>query len=478
MKGMMLLVIVFALAVLLSVGKAAARSEAKVNPESKSCELLRSVQLEDVTFVESYYSPARYDSAGLDSFIRATMDSAHIPATATWCSKNGQVIWQQSYGYANLEDSIAATDTTSFRLASISKTITGTAIMQLWERGLFELDDDVNDYLPFNVRNPNHPDSAITFRMLMTHTSSIRDYNLGQYWVIGDSPIPLGEFVAGYLVPGGTYYAPGNYTGNIPGTTYDYCGVTIGLLAYLVEAMEDSFPTHCQDSIFDPLSMNHTSWFLSGLDTNNIAVPYNWNGVYYASWPHSGYPHYPAGQLRASLVDLAQHLTAMTQNGITDTVRILDSATVDLMLSPHFTVTTNFIMGLTWRYEYVAPRWMWYHSGGSDGVTTVYAFCPAESSAIIVLTNGECWSTGVVPIALALFDYAQQYVFVEEDEVVSVKRNNSGATIFRGPLQLPQGKNCRVYDITGRVVEPNRIQPGIYFIEVDGVVTQKVVKVR
>jgi len=52
------------------------------------------------------------------------------------------------------------------------------------------------------------------------------------------------------------------------------------------------------------------------------------------------------------------------------------------------------------------------------------------------------------------------------------------ATIFRGPLQLPEGKQCKVYDITGRVVEPGKIRPGIYFIEVDGVVTQKVVKIR
>jgi len=53
-----------------------------------------------------------------------------------------------------------------------------------------------------------------------------------------------------------------------------------------------------------------------------------------------------------------------------------------------------------------------------------------------------------------------------------------GATIFRGPLQLPDGKKCNVFDITGRIVEPDKIQTGIYFIEIDGVVTQKVVKVR
>ena len=52
------------------------------------------------------------------------------------------------------------------------------------------------------------------------------------------------------------------------------------------------------------------------------------------------------------------------------------------------------------------------------------------------------------------------------------------ATVFRGPLQLPEGRRCKVYDITGRVVAPDRVRPGIYFIVVDGIVTKKVVKVR
>ncbi|MCK4790388.1 MAG: choice-of-anchor J domain-containing protein [Desulfobacteraceae bacterium] len=66
------------------------------------------------------------------------------------------------------------------------------------------------------------------------------------------------------------------------------------------------------------------------------------------------------------------------------------------------------------------------------------------------------------------------------EEVVShqIKRYHRGATIFRGPLQLPEGKKCKVFDITGRVVAPTNITRGIYFIEIDGVVTQKVVKVR
>ena len=64
-------------------------------------------------------------------------------------------------------------------------------------------------------------------------------------------------------------------------------------------------------------------------------------------------------------------------------------------------------------------------------------------------------------------------------EVETVETDNSiGATIFSEPLLLPEGKKCRVFDITGRIVEPDKITRGIYFIEIDGVVTQKVVRVR
>jgi hypothetical protein len=67
---------------------------------------------------------------------------------------------------------------------------------------------------------------------------------------------------------------------------------------------------------------------------------------------------------------------------------------------------------------------------------------------------------------------------VTENIHIAVKQYDVMTTIFRGPLQLPEDKKCRVLDITGRVVESDKIQPGIYFIEIDGVVKQKVVKVR
>jgi len=124
----------------------------------------------------------------------------------------------------------------------------------------------------------------------------------------------------------------------------------------------------------------------------------------------------------------------------------------------------------------MGTRWIWNHSGHWYGAYTVHGFCLSEGSAVVVLTNGDYYNVAA-PITLALFDYALQYGVAEEKSTLIVGQNLT-ATIFRGPLQLPEGKKCKVFDITGRVVAPDKIQPGIYFIEIDGVVTQKVVKVR
>jgi len=67
---------------------------------------------------------------------------------------------------------------------------------------------------------------------------------------------------------------------------------------------------------------------------------------------------------------------------------------------------------------------------------------------------------------------------IEDKESKYVNSGNFGVTIISGPLLLPEGKQCRVFDITGRVVEPGKIRPGIYFVEIDGKMVQKVIKIK
>jgi CubicO group peptidase (beta-lactamase class C family) len=419
--------------------------------------------------IEFYDSPLPYDSASLDSFIDTMMALVHYAGLQTIAIKDGQIIWQRAYGHADLSDSTLVTNSTLFYMASVSKPITATALMQLWEFGAFELDYDINDYLDFPVNNPNHPDSAITFRHLLTHTSSISDNHsvLDSLTVSGeDCQIPLGEFLENYLQPGGLYYSQSHYSDSIPGTDYRYSNVGMSLAGYLVEAIADSFPTWCQDSLFGRLDMDETSWFLSCLDTNNIAKPYMWTGTSYIRVPFVGKPHYPAVQLRTSATQLSRFLQAFMQHGIMDTVRILDSLTVALMTTEHVNIGGMW-MGFSWFHLDYYGRWIWAHDGQlNPGGRTLMAFCPDENSAAIALANGDAVG-GVDMIIDALFDYAEQYTNVEEyittaPRMVTLQVTPNPFTQMtdiryqitdNGTIHSDESANLKIYDVSGRLVK-------------------------
>jgi len=367
------------------------------------------------------------DSAAVDSLILERMATYYVPGVAACIAKGGQIVFASTHGYANIAEGIEVADTTLFMLASVSKTVTGAALMQLCEDSLFGLDDNINDYLPFNVVNPNYPDAVITFRMLLCHTSSLNDNWTVMFstYVSGDTPIPLAQYVQDYFVPGGVYYDAGsNFNNWAPGTRWDYCNNGFVLIGYLVEAITGTpFDQYCQDSYFEPLGMNETSWFLAGLDTSNVAMPYSYSGGMYVPLGQFGYADYPAGTLRSSTLQLARHLIAHLQKGQIEGVRVLDSTTVDLMTTAHYPQLYS-TQGLTWFRGSVSGKTIWSHGGGDQGVSTMVAFCPEDNSAVVVLTNGESHSyTNFVMRQLFEYAFSSQYPDFDGDEIADSADN-------------------------------------------------------
>lgn len=360
------------------------------------------------------------NSTSLDSFITATMAIYHIPGLSVCIIKEDSLVWHQAYGYADVERKIPVTDSTIFDLASISKVITGTAIMQLYERGLLNLDDDVNKYLPADLQvvNPYHPNIPITCRMILSHVASIDwDWNvMGQYVVAGDSPIPLFDFLKNYFVPGGAYYTSANYNSYPPGSAFngsDHAGKA--LLGYLVEAITDtSFEEYCQKHIFVPLGMNETSWRLANLDTSHIARPYTWTSSEYIPHPHRGIPWYPNGLLRTSSLQLARYLNAFMQKGTLEGIKILERSTRELITKsnyPKIILPWQGSQGLLWYQLYIGNRLVWGHHGSfSPGVTTAMFYFEPEKSGVIVLMN-QYAEESIDRMLIALFDYAADIYF-------------------------------------------------------------------
>jgi CubicO group peptidase (beta-lactamase class C family) len=335
----------------------------------------------------------------LDACIDETVRARELPGMAVAVVANGEVAWSQGYGYANIEEGRPVTADTPFLLASISKTITGTALMQAWEEGAFSLDDDVDDLLPFEVDNPQVEGEVITVRHLATHTSGIEDndevYNSS--YAPGDPEIPLGEFLDDYFSTEGKSYDPGeNFSANMPGEVYSYSNIAAGLAGYLVETTTGiPLDAYSREHIFEPLAMDNTGWFLSDFeDTSVIAVPYQSTRQGKVALEHYGFPTWPDGLVRASANDLARFQAAIMNGGELDGQRILEETTVEAMLEPQFPdMKTDFVEHtILFPHSQQALFWHsyngWYgHEGGDDGAATFMYFDPKTQVGAVVIIN-------------------------------------------------------------------------------------------
>jgi len=363
-------------------------------------------------------------------------------------------------------------DTTLFLTSSISKTIVATAIMQFWEADSFDLDDNINDYLDqFQISIPYHPSDTITFHMLLTHTSSIEDNwgVLDDLIICGDSPIPLDSFLVEYFTPGGIYYNTAlNFYDVKPGTERNYSNVAVCILASLVEKFSGtSFDQYCRENIFNPLEMNRTSWFLSGLDTNAIATLYNWQGGQFVPFCHYGFPDYPDGQLRSTKIELEHFLSAYMNWGKYKGVSILDSSTIDLMLSDQLGYPpwppSGANQGLIWM-QGIFGEWLpWGHAGANPGNNTGMFFKQYEDEGwgVICFMNSHPGMTALFDILNLLCEYAEDVTDIEETSgpvaefYLEQNYPNPFNPFTKIKYSVPQSSNVviKVFDVLGNEIE-------------------------
>jgi len=331
----------------------------------------------------------------LSEFIDTKLQQAGIPGTAVSIIRNNKIDYSRGFGYADIEKSIEASPYTLFMIASISKTVTAAAFLTLYDKGLVDLDDDINRYLPFPVRNPFHPEEPITFRMLLTHTSSIRDnweiydslYTLEKG---GDSPISLEAFSRGYLTEEGNLYQKRkNFYRAAPGMKFGYSNCGFALLGYCIEEIAGMpFNIYCRKVIFNPLDMEFSAWLLAEISIPYIAMPYGRDEKTFQPEPigHYGFATYPDGQLRTSVLEYSKFLLAVMNGGEYKGTRILSSETAEEMLRIQH-AAANAKQALAWQYISLYGRKIPSHSGGDPGVLTMTAFDPEGKSGFVIFSN-------------------------------------------------------------------------------------------
>jgi len=245
----------------------------------------------------------------LDDLFAQQMEEYHIAGAAVSVVKDGKLFFAKGYGYANIEKGIQVDpERTIFRVGSISKTFTWTAVMQLVEQGKLNLDADVNTYLDFRI--PDTYPQPITLKHLLTHTSGFEQRLLGSCVSDPNDLIPVREFMISYMpmraLP--------------PGEAAGYSNYNAMLAGYIVARVSGQpYDQYIQEHIFDPLGMVHSTaqWPMPP----NL-LPLASLGYTYSNGTFQEFPNYmcqpgglPSGAVQASATDMARFMIAHLENG-------------------------------------------------------------------------------------------------------------------------------------------------------------------
>ena len=263
-------------------------------------------------------------SAWLDGFMPYALANGDIAGAVVVVVKDGQVLVQKGYGYADLATRAPVVpDATLFRPGSVSKLFTWTAVMQLVGQGKLDLDADVNQYLDFKI--PERDGKPVTLRQVMTHTTGMEEQIRGLITSRQDEITPLGDALK--------HWTPERI--HVPGATPAYSNYATALAGYIVERVSgQSFDDYLDAHIFKPLGMDHASFrqplppaLLAGMSkgyakaSDGEAKDYEFISLA------------PAGSLAATGTDMAKFMIAHLQDGAFGDARILDAATAEKMHS-------------------------------------------------------------------------------------------------------------------------------------------------
>ncbi|MDH3732899.1 MAG: beta-lactamase family protein [Gemmatimonadota bacterium] len=334
----------------------------------------------------------------LRAFIPHVLRRHDTPGLNLAIARHGQVIYEEGFGLADVSTGERMSPATTTHSGSMGKTYTGTAVMQLVESGLVDLDRPVNEYLGgFRIENPFG--GQVTTRHLLTHRSGLSGNGAFSMF---ETPPPLREHVpAAYARESFPPYAgvvP--LWGGPPGETFRYSNLGLATLGYLVEVANPeglSFSDYVQEHILDPLDMVDTQYppvqdreHVRPDLFDRMSVGYARFGGLLIPTPTIYFADFPAGTVVTTPGSHIRLLLAYMGGGGLDGGRILDEETVQWMLTPQFDDgLPDSDQGLIWRLSNWGERSASFGHGGAHmwGWTNHFEAFPELDLAIAISMN-------------------------------------------------------------------------------------------
>lgn len=347
----------------------------------------------------------------VEQIFRSHRIKEHLPALVYGIVLDGQLIFSGAFGDLDVEKRIPADTKSLFRVASMSKSFTALAILQLRDAGKLRLDDPVSNYLPEMKGLPLLTTDApeITIRHLLTHGAGFPEDNPWGDRQLADSDEELRE-----LVRRGISFS------SVPGIQYEYSNLGFALLGQIVQVASGmEFRAYMKQHVFDPLGMENTIWEFEEAPQEKLALGYDWEDGTWVGVPLEHHGAYGAmGGLISSIEDftayVALHLAAWPPRSGPETGPLKRSSLREMQFPWNFSSlmpqlrypsgrpcpsASAYAYGLRWMID-CGGRVMVGHSGGLPGFGSNWTMMPDYGLAVMSFDNRTYGGTSTINAAV------------------------------------------------------------------------------
>ncbi len=324
----------------------------------------------------------------VERFVDAELSCRKHPGSSLSVIRDGEVVWAKGFGYADVDKKKRAEPETVYRCASVTKPVVTVGLLQLMEKGRFDLDDKVNSHLDVNIRDVQGEEPTI--RDLLTHRSGMPT-RVPPIYLMDEEPMTM----RGYLESAARAVRP-------RGEKWAYCNTAYMIAGRLIELFSGkTYDRYVAESVLEPLEMTSSAFTLTPEIRGSLAQGYKRAGgpdeplIPVEPYILGTMPEDPAGSLYSTVLDLANFLIMNMGGGSFKGRRILREETVKEMhrlQAPSGGSRSG--MALTWFYSIHDGRVMLNHTGGLPDYTNNVCFYPAEGVGVCWLSNlqdGSGW---------------------------------------------------------------------------------------
>lgn len=315
--------------------------------------------------------------------------------------KKDKIIYSKGFGKRNIEKNFDVNERTLFRIGSLTKTFTGTAIMILRDKGQLSLDTLVEEYIPelsgLTYTYPGAP--KITLRHLLTHSSSLVRH-----------PQPVNQSIEGLIeaLISPDLNTPVFITSWYPGHAYQYSNIGIALLGEVITRVSGkSVSTFIKDEILEPLEMHNTFWSEDEIDLDLRSYAYDWDNLFQhwrrrADWDLKGYS--AAGSIYSNLEDLSKWMSLQFKTYPQDNPAILNPFSLNEMHTVQRLKRESSSaggVGVIWNISNSKGNTVISHNGKTYGYRTAFSFDKSKEIGVVVMAsnlnaNADSFANGLL----------------------------------------------------------------------------------